>query len=65
MDSDYADFLARKAQSGAESGFKPHWLPGEFFDFQTALTTWAAGDLFGLRNGQDADAVSVGREYSA
>ena len=48
MAEDYAAFLARKAQAGAEGGFKPHWLPEAFFDFQADLTTWA------LRNGRSA-----------
>ena len=48
MADDYAAFLARKAQAGAETGFKPHWLPDGLFDFQADLTTWA------LRHGRPA-----------
>lgn len=37
----YADFLARKAQRGADTGFAPVWMPGFLFDFQAALVEWA------------------------
>lgn len=38
---DYAGFLQRKAQEGAEHGFAPVWLPDSLYDFQAALTEWA------------------------
>lgn len=44
----YADFLAQKAQNGADSGFEAIWLPDSLFDFQGTLTTWA------LRKGRAA-----------
>src|SRR6266705_506961 len=37
----YADFLARKAQSSAGSGFDPGDLPEFLFPFQRELTSWA------------------------
>ena len=39
--SDYAAFLASKAQSGAMTGFDPGTLPSFLFDFQASLTEWA------------------------
>lgn len=38
--SEYAAFLARKAQHGANAGFVPTWLPDTLFEFQRALTEW-------------------------
>jgi hypothetical protein len=46
--SDYAAFLASKAQGGALSGFEPHALPDFLFDFQSSLAAWA------LRKGRAA-----------
>jgi hypothetical protein len=37
----YADFIARKTQGGADSGFEPVWLPNFLFDFQRELVEWA------------------------
>jgi hypothetical protein len=37
----YADFLERKSQAGAMSGFEPTFLPDKLFDFQRAMTEWA------------------------
>ena len=39
--SEYLQFLSRKAQGGADSGFEPLWLPDFLFDFQTAMVDWA------------------------
>ena len=39
--SDYADFLARKAQLSNSGGFEPSNLPAHLFDFQSALVEWA------------------------
>lgn len=39
--SDYAEFIAGKMHAGADSGFKPLWLPDYLMDFQTALTDWS------------------------
>ena len=39
--SDYASFIDRKAQGGADSGFKPLWLPDCLFDFQRDMVEWA------------------------
>lgn len=36
----YADFLARKAQLGTESGFDPVFMPDFLFDFQRAMVEW-------------------------
>lgn len=38
---DYADFLAAKAQGGADCGFEPVWLPDFLFPFQRAMVEWA------------------------
>lgn len=38
---DYTDFLDRKTQGGADSGFSPLWMPDFLFDFQSALVEWA------------------------
>lgn len=37
----YAEFLARKAQHGADCGFDPEWMPDFLHPFQRALTEWA------------------------
>ncbi len=37
----YLQFLDRKTQAGADSGFEPLWMPDCLFDFQRALTEWA------------------------
>lgn len=37
----YQEFLVRKSQLGSMSGFKPLWMPGFLFDFQSALVDWA------------------------
>lgn len=37
----YADFLVRKAQAGARTGFTPLWLSPSLFDFQALLAEWA------------------------
>jgi hypothetical protein len=39
--SDYAEFLQRKTQAGADSGFEPLWLPSFLFDFQREMVSWA------------------------
>lgn len=39
--SDYAQFLARKAQLADAGGFQPDTLPGHLYDFQADLVTWA------------------------
>ncbi len=38
---DYASFLERKSQAGADSGFAPVWMPDFLFDFQSAMVDWA------------------------
>ncbi|MGB1561601.1 MAG: helicase [Sinimarinibacterium flocculans] len=38
---DYAAFLDRKTQGGADAGFDPVFMPGFLFDFQGALVEWA------------------------
>jgi hypothetical protein len=37
----YAEFLDRKTQGGADSGFAPVWMPSFLFDFQSELVEWA------------------------
>lgn len=37
----YPEFLIRKAQAGARTGFRPLWLSDALFDFQALLTEWA------------------------
>lgn len=37
----YDAFLAQKAQTGADHGFDPLWMPSFLFDFQAALVEWA------------------------
>lgn len=39
--SDYAAFLAAKAQLSDSGGFEPIDLPGHLFDFQTVIVEWA------------------------
>ncbi len=39
--SDYASFLERKSQAGADSGFAPVWMPDFLFEFQASLVDWA------------------------
>ncbi len=39
--SDYAAFLAAKAQLTDSGGFEPIGLPGHLFDFQTVIVEWA------------------------
>jgi hypothetical protein len=41
MSTPYADFLARKAQLGAGTGFEPTWMPDYLFPFQRHLVDWA------------------------
>lgn len=41
MKSDYAEFLASKAQLGGNHGFEPLWMPDFLFDFQRHLVQWA------------------------
>lgn len=38
---DYGEFLERKTDYGADSGFEPLWMPDFLFDFQVSLTDWA------------------------
>lgn len=45
---DYRDFLASKAQYGADSGFAPVWMPDFLFPFQVAMVEWS------LRRGRAA-----------
>lgn len=37
----YAEFLERKTQAGADSGFAPLWMPDFLFDFQSSIVDWA------------------------
>ena len=41
METGYAEFIERKSQSAANSGFDPVFMPDFLFDFQKALTEWA------------------------
>lgn len=38
---DYAAFIDRKTNAGADSGFAPVFMPDSLFDFQAALVDWA------------------------
>lgn len=51
---DYLEFLRGKSQQGAESGFKPLWMPDFLFDFQAAKTEWA------IRKGRAANIADCG-----
>lgn len=37
----YSEFLVRKAQAGARTGFKPIWMSDALFDFQAVLAEWS------------------------
>jgi hypothetical protein len=37
----YREFIRRKSQIGAMSGFDPIWMPDFLFDFQRSLVEWA------------------------
>lgn len=37
----YEEFLRRKSQHGAPTGFAPLWLPPALFDFQAAMVEWS------------------------
>lgn len=45
---EYQEFIKRKSQSGAMSGFDPIWMPDFLFDFQKALVEWS------IRKGRSA-----------
>jgi hypothetical protein len=50
----YADFIAAKSQAGADSGFRPLWMPDFLFPFQAAKTEWA------IRKGRAANVADCG-----
>lgn len=37
----YAEFIEKKTQGGANSGFSPVWMPDFLFDFQADMVEWA------------------------
>ena len=37
----YTEFIEHKTQGGADSGFKPLWMPDCLYDFQAAMTEWS------------------------
>lgn len=39
--AEYREFIERKAQSGADHGFEPIWMPRDMFDFQQAMCGYA------------------------
>lgn len=41
QESNYTQFLARKAQLDGQAGFDPPWMPEFLFGFQQDLTSWA------------------------
>lgn len=41
MKRDYAEFLERRAQAGADHGFDPLWVPDFLKPFQVSLVEWA------------------------
>ena len=51
---DYKRFLQAKTQAGAESGFRPLWMPDFLFDFQAEKTEWA------IRKGRAANIADCG-----
>jgi hypothetical protein len=52
--SEYAEFLATKAQHGTGVGFEPLWMPDVMFGFQAFLTEWA------IRQGRGAILADCG-----
>jgi hypothetical protein len=48
MTADYVEFIRKKTQFGALSGFEPLWIPDFLFDFQRALVDWS------IRKGRSA-----------
>ena len=50
----YEAFLQAKTQGGADSGFKPVWMPDFLFDFQASNTEWA------IRKGRAANIADCG-----
>lgn len=52
--SDYLNFIASKSQGGADSGFKPLWMPSFLFDFQAAKVEWC------IRKGRAANIADCG-----
>jgi hypothetical protein len=50
----YEAFLQAKTQGGADSGFKPLWMPDFLFDFQASNTEWA------IRKGRAANIADCG-----
>ncbi|MFM2287426.1 MAG: hypothetical protein RL684_569 [Pseudomonadota bacterium] len=52
--SDYTAFLTNKSQAGADSGFKPLWMPDFLFDFQAEKAEWA------IRKGRAANVADCG-----
>lgn len=51
----YEEFLRRKAQEGARTGFDPLWMPDFLFDFQAFLAEWA------IRQGRGAIFAGTGQ----
>lgn len=58
---DYASFLHRKAQEGADHGFKPTFMPGGLKDFQKAMVDWS------VRKGRGAmfEDCGMGKTYQS
>lgn len=50
----YADFLSKKQDLGADSGFAPLWIPDQMFDFQKRFLEWA------LRKGRACGMLDCG-----
>ena len=50
----YADFLARKSQSGGDEGFEPVWMPDFLYPFQATLVGWS------VRKGRSANFADCG-----
>mgnify|MGYP001571888401 CR=1 FL=1 len=52
--SDYTTFLRQKTHTGADTGFKPVWMPDFLFDFQATKVEWA------IRKGRAANVADCG-----
>jgi hypothetical protein len=48
MTDTYSEFIQSKAQSGADRGFDPVFMPPALFDFQRSLVEWAVRRGIGI-----------------
>lgn len=60
----YRDFLLRKLQHGAATGFPAVFMPDSLFDFQKSLTEWAVSmGRSALANGRRAIGIELKPSY--